>query len=62
MKLTSINEVTGKDLASVLYGFVDIDTEYPKAMQKLKDAGMEEYVAEVQRQVDELLAAKPLNN
>jgi ABC-type glycerol-3-phosphate transport system substrate-binding protein len=55
---TAIKEITGKDLASVLYGFVDFDTEYPKAMQKLKDAGIDEYVAEVQRQVDEFLAAK----
>lgn len=37
-------------------GFVDFDTEYPKAVQALKDAGIDEYVAEVQRQLDEYLA------
>jgi len=37
---------------------VDIDTEYPKAVQKLKDAGIDDYIAEVQRQFDEFLAAK----
>lgn len=37
-------------------GFVDFDTEYPKAVQQLKAAGIDEYVAEVQRQLDEFLA------
>ena len=33
-------------------GFVDPDAEYPKAVQALKDAGIDQYVAEVQRQLD----------
>lgn len=37
-------------------GFVDFDTEYPKAIQELKDAGIDEYVAEAQRQLDEFMA------
>lgn len=55
---TRIAEVAGKDLLSIQCGFVDFETEYPKAMEKLKAAGMDEYVAEVQRQLDEFLASK----
>lgn len=52
----AIKEVTGKDLAALRNGFVDFETEYPKAIDKLKAAGIDEYVAEVQRQLDEFLA------
>ena len=38
-------------------GFVDFDTEYPKAVEALKNAGIDEYIADLQRQVDEFLAA-----
>ncbi len=55
---TALREVAGKDLAAIRSGFVDFETEYPKAIKKLKDAGMDEYVAEVQRQLDEFLANK----
>lgn len=55
---TMIKEVTGKVLAPIRSGFVDFDTEYPKAVEKLKEAGIEEYIAEVQRQYDEFLASK----
>ncbi len=55
---TAIKEVGLKDFAAIRSGFVDFDTEYPKAVQKLKEAGIDEYVAEVQRQFDEFLAAK----
>ena len=54
----AIKEVAGKQMAPILYGFVDFETEYPKALQNLKDAGIDEYVAEVQRQMDEFQAAK----
>lgn len=45
-----------KLFASVRTGFVDFDTEYPKAVQAFKDAGIDEYVAEIQRQLDEYMA------
>ena len=55
---TAITEITGKEMAPILYGFSDYDTEYPKALQKLKDAGIDQYIAEVQKQMDEFLAGK----
>lgn len=55
---TALKEVAGKDLAAIRSGFVDFETEYPKAIKKLKDAGIDEYVAEIQRQLDEFLARK----
>jgi putative aldouronate transport system substrate-binding protein len=54
----AITEVTGKEMAPILYGFSDYETEYPKALQKLKDAGIDQYIAEVQKQMDEFLAEK----
>lgn len=45
-----------KKFIPIYTGFVDFDTEYPKAIQELKDAGIDEYVAEVQRQLDAFLA------
>ena len=54
---TKLNEAA-KSLAAIRSGFVDFDTEYPKAIAELKAAGIDEYVAEVQRQLDEFLASK----
>ncbi len=54
----AIKEVSGKQMAPIMYGFVDFETEYPKALQALKEAGIDEYVAEVQRQMDEFQASK----
>ena len=54
----AVNEIAGKEMAPILYGFSDYDTEYPKALQRLKDAGIDQYIAEVQRQFDEFLASK----
>lgn len=55
---TAINEVMKSDLLALECGFVDYEENYDTAIQKLKDAGIDEYVAEVQRQVDEYLASK----
>lgn len=55
---TAVNEVIGKEMAPIMYGFSDYDTAYPEALQHLKDAGIDDYIAEVQRQMDEFLAAK----
>lgn len=53
---TAVGEIAKKDLDPILYGFSDYEKEYPKAIQKLKDAGIEKYIAEVQKQMDEFLA------
>jgi hypothetical protein len=37
-------------------GFVDFEENYPAAVEALKAAGIDEYVAEVQRQLDIFLA------
>lgn len=55
---TAINEVAGKEMAPILYGFSDYDTAYPEALQHLKDAGIDQYIAEVQKQLDAFLASK----
>ena len=49
-------EVAQKNFVQLETGFVDFETEYPKAIQAMKDAGIDEYVAEVQRQLDAFLA------
>ena len=53
-----ILEVIQNDMAVVRNGFVNFDENYAAAVQKLKDAGIDEYIAEVQRQYDEFLASK----
>ncbi|MDF2484061.1 MAG: extracellular solute-binding protein [Herbinix sp.] len=55
---TAVFEVCSKDLAPIRNGFVDFDENYDTAIKKLKDAGMDEYIAEVQRQFDEFIANK----
>ena len=44
-----------KKLDPILYGYVDFDTEYPKAIAELEAAGINEYVAEVNRQLQEFM-------
>ena len=50
---TAVNEVAQKEFQPIECGYVDFDTAYPVALEHLKDAGIDEYVAEVQRQLDE---------
>ena len=45
-----------KKLDPILYGYVDFDTEYPKAIAELEAAGINEYVAEVNRQLQEFMS------
>lgn len=45
-----------KKIDPILYGYVDFETEYPKAIAKLEAAGINEYVAEVNRQLQEFMA------
>ncbi len=58
---TAITEVTASDFAPLRSGFVSFDDNYEAAVAKLKAAGIDEYVAEVQRQYDEFIAAKKGN-
>ena len=53
-----LGEATGKLCTPLETGFVDFDTAYPEMVKALKDAGIDQYVAEVQRQLDEYLATK----
>ncbi len=53
---TAIGEVAKKELDPILYGFSDFNTEYEKAIKDLKNAGIDKYIAEVQKQMDEFLA------
>ncbi|WP_026507196.1 extracellular solute-binding protein [Butyrivibrio sp. MC2013] len=55
---TAITEVTASDFAPLRSGFVSFDDHYDEAVAKLKAAGIDEYVAEVQRQYDEFRASK----
>ncbi len=58
---TAITEVTASDFAPLRSGFVSFDDNYDAAVAKLKAAGIDEYVAEVQRQYDEFVAAREGN-
>ena len=59
---TAIKEVMNQYMHPIMYGFVDYDTNYPAALQKLKEAGIDEYVAEVQRQLDEFFEVNGYNH
>lgn len=54
----ALKEINKKQMEALRNGFVDFDTEYPKAIKALKEAGIDEYVAEVQRQLDIFFASK----
>ena len=45
-----------KKLAPILYGYVDFDENYPAAIAELEAAGINEFVAEVNRQLEEYMA------
>jgi len=59
---TAINEVANQYLNPIMYGFVDFDSNYEDALAKLKEAGIDEYVAEVQRQLDEFFEVNGYNH
>ena len=54
---TAITEVINLRMTPIECGYVDFETSYPAALEELKAAGIDEYVAEVQRQLDEYFAA-----
>lgn len=58
----SINEVVKQYAEPIWTGFQSFDDNYPAFMEKLKAAGIDEYVAEVNRQLDEYFAANGYNN
>ena len=41
--------------SGVMYGYVDFDENYPAAIAELEAAGIEQYVAEVNRQLKEYM-------
>ena len=52
---TACNEAW-KRVAPILYGYVDFDENYPAAIAELEAAGINEYVAEVNRQLQEFMS------
>ena len=52
---TACNEAW-KKMAPILYGYVDFDENYPAALAELEAAGINDYVAEVNRQLEAFLA------
>ena len=47
-----------KKLAPIMYGYVDFDENYPAAIAELEAAGINDYVDEMNRQLDAFLASK----
>lgn len=58
----SVTEVINQYMTPIMTGFVSFDDNYPAAVAKLKEAGIDEYVAEVQRQLDAFFAENGYNN
>lgn len=54
-ELAAISNVMGEYIASLEYGFVDVDTVLPQFNQALKNAGIDKVIAENQKQFDEWL-------
>lgn len=46
-----------KQFSAIRTGFVDFDTAYPEAVEALKAAGIDEYIADLQAQLDAFMAA-----
>lgn len=59
---TAINEVINQRFVPIECGYVDYESNFPDAQAELKNAGIDEYVAEVQRQLDEYFAENGYNN
>ena len=50
---TALGEIWNKEIQPVICGYVSYDEAHDKIAQELKDAGMDKYLAEVQKQLDE---------
>ncbi|MBR5968246.1 MAG: ABC transporter substrate-binding protein [Lachnospiraceae bacterium] len=59
---TAITEVVNQRFTPIECGFVDFDSNYDAAVQELKDAGIDQYVAEVQKQLDEFFKVNGHNH
>ncbi|MDQ0113785.1 ABC transporter substrate-binding protein [Paenibacillus harenae] len=55
---TKINGVFSEFLAPIASGFLDYEENFPRALEKLKAAGFDAYIAEYQKQFSEWYAAK----
>jgi len=53
---TAVTEVVQNDMSVIRNGFVNFEENYAAAVEKLKAAGVDEYVAEVQAQYDAFVA------
>lgn len=58
----SVSEVVKQYMDPIMYGFVDYEENYPAALEALKQAGIDEYIAEIQRQLDEFFEVNGHNN
>lgn len=56
---SKLNGVFTEFIAPIASGFVDYDTYFPKALDKLKAAGLDKYIAEYQKQFSAWYANKP---
>jgi putative aldouronate transport system substrate-binding protein len=59
---TKINEIINQKFTPIECGFVDFDSNYDAAVKELKDAGIDQYVAEVQKQLDEFFKVNGYNH
>ncbi|MBB3113354.1 putative aldouronate transport system substrate-binding protein [Paenibacillus phyllosphaerae] len=50
---TKMNGVFSEFLAPIASGFLDYESNFPKALEKLKTAGLDKYIAEYQKQFSE---------
>ena len=55
---TAIQSVLAEYQDGLEFGILDPETELPKFIQKLKDAGVDAFIAEKQRQLDAWAANK----
>ncbi len=53
-----MNAIIQEKVIPLMYGMGDFDSEWPAVLQELKDAGLDQYVAEYQRQFSEFMANK----
>ena len=59
---TKINEIINQKFTPIECGFVDFDANYDAAIQELKAAGIDQYVAEVQKQLDAFFQVNGYNH
>jgi acylphosphatase len=55
---TAVREVVMNDLSVITTGFVNFDENYPAAMEKMKAAGVDAYIAEITTQFEAHMANK----